>query len=142
MSSAAAHSGDPYAGHGSQSGFGYSQNQPPPYMQPPDTPSRSSYYPSKTAATEQTSSGFYDRGMSTSRRNPKNWSRKCWIILAIVSIIVIVIVIVVAVVVTRENRYPNYSKLQYNLVDTFSGTNFFDNFDYFTGYDPAAGFVQ
>lgn len=90
---------------------------------------------------EQTS-GFYGRGMATSRRNPKNWSRKCWIIVAIVSVIVLVIVIVVAVVVSRENRYPNYSKLQYNLVDTFSGSNFFDNFDYFTGYDPAAGFVQ
>ncbi|KAL6247268.1 hypothetical protein RBB50_005614 [Rhinocladiella similis] len=135
--SSAAHS-EPYAGHGFQSGFGYSQNEPPSFMQP-NAPFRSSY-PSKTAM-EQTS-GFYGRGMATSRRNPKNWSRKCWIIVAIVSVIVLVIVIVVAVVVSRENRYPNYSKLQYNLVDTFSGSNFFDNFDYFTGYDPAAGFVH
>jgi hypothetical protein len=62
--------------------------------------------------------------------------------LAVLLLIVLVIVIVVAVVVSRDNRYPDYSKLNYNLVDTYSGTSFFDNFNYFTGYDPAQGFVQ
>jgi len=77
-----------------------------------------------------------------SRRNPQNWSRRCWIILAVICVVILAIVIPVAVVVSRANRYPDYSTLNYNLVDTFSGTDFFDNFDYFTGYDPAAGFVH
>lgn len=85
---------------------------------------------------------FEKNQRSLSRRNPKNWSRKCWIISAIISVVVLVIVIVVAVVVSRQNRYPDYSALNYRLVETFSGPSFFDDFDYFTGYDPAQGFVQ
>jgi hypothetical protein len=79
---------------------------------------------------------------SSSRRNPKNWSRRCWILLAAVLVVLLLIIIIIAVVVSRANRYPDYSKLNYNLVDTYSGTSFFDNFNYFTGYDPAQGFVQ
>ncbi len=124
----------PYAGSASDSE--YLNAQPPPYTQP-DSNAR---YLSKSPAAN--ASGFYEKGATTSRRNPKNWSRKCWIILAVCVIIIVIIVIVVAVVVTRENRYPDYSTLNYSLVDTFSGSSFFDNFDYFTGYDPAAGFVQ
>lgn len=88
-------------------------------------------------------SGFYRKGDGlASRRNPKNWSRKCWIILAIAVVVVLILIIVIAVVVSRDNRYPDYSKLNYGLVDTFSGTDFFENFDYFSGYDPSGGFVQ
>lgn len=47
-----------------------------------------------------------------------------------------------AVVGTKLNSYPDYSALNYTLQDTYSGTNFFDNFDYFTGYDPTSGFVH
>ncbi|KIW59157.1 hypothetical protein PV05_03630 [Exophiala xenobiotica] len=124
----------PYAGSASDSE--YLNAQPPPYTQP-DSNAR---YLSKSPAAN--ASGFYEKGATTSRGNPKNWSRKCWIILAVCVIIIVIIVIVVAVVVTRENRYPDYSTLNYSLVDTFSGSSFFDNFDYFTGYDPAAGFVH
>jgi len=42
----------------------------------------------------------------------------------------------------RRNRYPSYTKLTYSIQDTYSGTSFFDNFDYFTGYDPSSGFVH
>ena len=88
-------------------------------------------------------SGFYGKeGAELSKRNPKNWSKRCWIILAVALVIIAIIIIVVAVVVSRANRYPDYSKLNYSLVDTFSGTDFYDNFDFFTGYDPAQGFVQ
>ena len=38
--------------------------------------------------------------------------------------------------------YPNYSKLDYSLKDEFSGSTFFDNFEYFTDTDPTHGFVQ
>ena len=76
------------------------------------------------------------------RWKPNTWSRKCWIITAAIVVIVLIIVIVVAVEVTKANRYPNYSALSYNLAETYSGESFFDNFDYFSGYDPASGFVQ
>ena len=88
-------------------------------------------------------SGFYGKeGESLSKRNPKNWSRRCWIVLAAALIVVLIIIVVIAIVVSRANRYPDYSKLNYNLVDQYSGTSFFDHFDYFTGFDPAQGFVQ
>jgi hypothetical protein len=91
---------------------------------------------------EAHASGSYEKGTSTSTRNPKNWSRKCGIILTVCVIIIATLVIVVALIVTRENRYPDYSTLNYTLIDTFSGSSFFDNINYLTGYDPAAGFVQ
>ncbi|KAL3422875.1 putative endo-1,3(4)-beta-glucanase [Phlyctema vagabunda] len=36
----------------------------------------------------------------------------------------------------------HWSKKVYCFVALDSGTNFFDNFDYFTGYDPTSGFVH
>ena len=94
-------------------------------------------------ATPTYTSDFYEKeDESPSKRNPKSWSRRCWLIVAVPPLIVFIIVIAVAVAVSWDNRYPDYSKLNYNLVDTYSGTSFFDNFNYFTGYDPAQGFVQ
>ncbi|EHY61114.1 putative glycosidase C21B10.07 [Exophiala dermatitidis] len=107
--------------------------QPPPYSQ---TQFGSGHGAAKYASVD------IREGGGRSRLHPKTWSRKCWILLAIGAIIVIVIAIVVPVVVSRNNRYPNYSSLNYSLVATYSGTSFFDNFDYFTGYDPASGFVH
>ena len=71
-------------------------------------------------------------------------------------------IVVVAVVVSRNNRYPDYNTLNYQLQDTCmsllvgclgvgwlsdslfadEGKTFFDMFNYFTGYDPSSGFVQ
>ncbi len=47
-----------------------------------------------------------------------------------------------AVLGTRANRYPDYNRLNYQLKDSYSGVNFFDRFDYFTGYDLSQGFVH
>ena len=77
-----------------------------------------------------------------SKWDPRGWSLKNKIFLATGIVVVIVAVIVGSVLGVRANRYPNYSKLDYRLVDTFSGSSFFDNFEYFTGTDPANGFVQ
>ncbi|KAI0024534.1 glycoside hydrolase family 16 protein [Xylariomycetidae sp. FL0641] len=74
--------------------------------------------------------------------NFRSWGKRTWAIVAVVVVIILIIVIVVPVEVAKANRYPNYSKLSYSLQDTYSGTSFFDNFDYFTGYDPAQGFVH
>ncbi|KAI0398313.1 glycoside hydrolase family 16 protein [Xylariaceae sp. FL0594] len=73
---------------------------------------------------------------------PRYWRKRTWagVIFALAAIIVIVVV--VPVKVTQANRYPNYSKLNYTVADEYSGASFFDNFNYFVGYDPAQGFVH
>ena len=74
--------------------------------------------------------------------NPKTWGRKTIIGVVVGTIILLVVIIVASVLGTKANAYPDYSKLNYALVDNYTGLNFFDNFDYFTGYDPSAGFVH
>lgn len=78
----------------------------------------------------------------SSKWHPSNWSKLT--ILGVIAAVVIVIVAVVvgAVLGTKANAYPDYSAINYTLVDTYSGTTFFDDFDYFTGYDPSSGFVH
>ncbi|KAK3308164.1 glycoside hydrolase family 16 protein [Chaetomium strumarium] len=88
--------------------------------------------------------------ISRSEWDPRSWSRRIWLIL--VTIIIIIVVAIVATVVGvratrnsgngKDDRYPNYTRLNYTLVDTYSGTSFFDKFDYFNTYDPAGGFVH
>lgn len=57
--------------------------------------------------------------------NPKNWSRRIWLIVATVTILIVVAIVatVIGVRATRDNgggnsSYPDYSKLNYTLVDT------------------------
>ncbi|RKU39979.1 hypothetical protein DL546_001589 [Coniochaeta pulveracea] len=74
------------------------------------------------------------------------WYSKKRVWTAVAVILLIVIVVPVAVTVSKEkqkeNRYPNYSKLNYTLLETYAGETFFDKFTYFTGYDPANGHVH
>ncbi|KAK3297013.1 concanavalin A-like lectin/glucanase domain-containing protein [Chaetomium fimeti] len=86
---------------------------------------------------------------SSSAWNPRNWTRRIWLI--IVTVIVVIVVVVVGTVVgVRATRngdsgntsYPDYSKLNYTLIDSYSSTSFFDKFDYFSTWDPAGGFVH
>lgn len=77
-----------------------------------------------------------------SKWDPRGWSLKKKLFLAAGVIVVIVAVVVGSVLGVRANRYPNYSKLDYTLQDTYSGSDFFNNFEYFTDADPANGFVQ
>lgn len=73
---------------------------------------------------------------------PRYWRKRTWAIVGVVAAVILIIIIVVPIKVAQANRYPNYAKLDYTLVDEYSGATFFDNFDYFTGYDPAQGFVH
>lgn len=41
-----------------------------------------------------------------------------------------------AVGAATNTSYPDYSPLNYSLQDTYAGTTFFDNFDFFTNDDP------
>ncbi|QSZ33755.1 hypothetical protein DSL72_005326 [Monilinia vaccinii-corymbosi] len=70
------------------------------------------------------------------------WSKKKLAIAGAGLIVLITVVVVVPVRVLKNRPYPNYSKLKYSLKDTYSGTDFFDNFDYFDAPDPSGGFVQ
>ncbi|KAI9852017.1 MAG: hypothetical protein M1838_002140 [Thelocarpon superellum] len=75
-------------------------------------------------------------------RHPRNWSRRKWIIFLLITVLLIVGIIVGVVVGVKMNKYPNYYKVNYGLVDSYSGPSFFNNFDYFTGADPTQGFVN
>ena len=77
-----------------------------------------------------------------SRWDPKNWTRAMKLCMIVGGVALVIFIIVVAVVESRNNRYPAYARLSYKLQDTYEGSSFFDNFDYFTGYDPSSGFVQ
>lgn len=77
-----------------------------------------------------------------SRFDPRGWRLRTKILAGIGVVVLIIVIIVASVLGTRANRYPDYSKLDYTLEDTYQGTSFFDDFNYFTGYDPAQGFVQ
>ncbi|RGP79954.1 hypothetical protein FLONG3_1898 [Fusarium longipes] len=74
--------------------------------------------------------------------NPRYWRRGVWAAVVLVFVVVLIIVIAVSVTKVKENRYPNYSPLSYSLADTYEGESFFDQFNYFTGYDPTFGFVH
>ncbi|KAK4238734.1 glycoside hydrolase [Achaetomium macrosporum] len=100
--------------------------------------------------SEPVVTAYEAREPSISRWDPRSWSRRIWLIL-VTAVIIIVVVIVAAVVGVRATRnngdsnndsYPNYTRLNYTLIDTYSDTSFFDKFDYFHDYDPAQGFVH
>lgn len=50
--------------------------------------------------------------------NVKSWGWKAWTSVGVVLAIVVAVVVAVAVVVTKNNKYPDYSKLNYKIVDT------------------------
>ncbi|KAK3717030.1 hypothetical protein LTR37_006085 [Vermiconidia calcicola] len=77
-----------------------------------------------------------------SRWSPKAWTRKVTIGVFAIAAGLLAVIIIAAVLGSRANAYPDYSPLHYTLVDTYSGRTFFDNFNYFTGYDATAGFVH
>ena len=100
----------------------FSSDNPPPYSPMYDKPS--------TAATH-------------SKWNPLYWPT--WVKLTGLGVttIIIIAIIVGAVEATKSSgSYPDYSYLNYTIADNYTGTSFFDNFNYFTGYDPSAGFVH
>ncbi|KAJ5104364.1 hypothetical protein NUU61_001711 [Penicillium alfredii] len=75
-------------------------------------------------------------------RQPSGWSlRKKLIFAAAVTAAAVIAVVIGAVVGVKVNRYPDYTPLNYRLVDTYQGKSFFDKFDYFSAEDPTHGFV-
>ncbi|KAL8348728.1 hypothetical protein RB601_002297 [Gaeumannomyces tritici] len=93
-------------------------------------------------------SWFYNPGLGT--KGPRAWKKRTWGLLA--GVVVLIVVIAVAVPMLQQqaelerrawfNTYPDYARLNYSLSDNYSGAKFFDNFNYFTGYDPTGGHVH
>lgn len=83
-----------------------------------------------------------DSYSKTEKWKPRNWSKRLRIGVIVGAVLLIAIIIIAAVLGARANSYPDYSALNYTLQDTYTGPGFFDNFDYFEGYDPAGGFVH
>jgi len=77
-----------------------------------------------------------------SRWNPKTWTRRTLLAVISASVVALIVLIVALYYGLRSKPYPDYTPLQYQLTDTYSGNDFFDQFDYFTGYDPTGGFVH
>ncbi|KAH9819871.1 Glycoside hydrolase family 16 protein [Teratosphaeria destructans] len=73
---------------------------------------------------------------------PRNWSKKVRLGVFAAVAVVIAAIIIGAVLGSKANSYPDYSKLTYTLNKTYSGTGFFDDFQYYTGYDTSSGFVH
>jgi hypothetical protein len=73
----------------------------------------------------------------------KRWyrTRRFWAA-AVFLILAVVIAVPVAITTIKnqqwKNRYPDYSQLSYTLSETYGGETFFNNFDYFEGYDPCS----
>ncbi|KAF2192943.1 glycoside hydrolase family 16 protein, partial [Zopfia rhizophila CBS 207.26] len=77
--------------------------------------------------------------------NQKIWGIAAWIWVGAITALLIVATILGGVLGARaiaSDTYPDYSKINYKLQDTYYGATFFDNFNYFTGYDPTHGFVH
>ncbi|KAK7534089.1 glycoside hydrolase family 16 protein [Phyllosticta citribraziliensis] len=77
-----------------------------------------------------------------SKWHPKSWGKNTKRAAFFGVCAIIVAIICGAYFGVRANKYPNYNKLNYTLRDTYSGSDFFDRFEYFTGYDPTSGFVH
>jgi hypothetical protein len=74
--------------------------------------------------------------------NPRRWSLRAKLIAGAVIVVVVIAAIVGAVEGTKANRYPDYARLDYRLLDTYAGPTFLDKFNYFSDKDPTNGFVQ
>ena len=88
---------------------------------------------------------YKDYGSPAPRRSkfdPRGWTRKTILIALGVAIVALIVLIVAIYFGVQNNSYPDYAPLTYTLQDTYSGPDFFDNFDYFTGWDPTQGFVS
>ncbi|KAJ5718726.1 hypothetical protein N7488_004372 [Penicillium malachiteum] len=73
--------------------------------------------------------------------DPRGWSLRRRLIIGVGILVAIVVIVVGTVEGIRANRYPDYSPLNYKLVDTYEGASFFDRFNYFSDEDPTDGTV-
>ena len=113
-------------------------------MQPTDIPkipdSPAVLVPSKSPELDGPKTPWYDY-RHWSLHNPRSWSLRKQLAVTGSIAVIIAVIIVGAYEGVMATRYPNYIPLNYKLVDTYGGTSFFDQFDYFSGEDPTNGHV-
>ncbi|KAJ6160437.1 endo-1-3(4)-beta-glucanase [Penicillium chermesinum] len=110
-----------------------SNNYAPATYNVPQAPPNPPKYSEVIGVEEEVYRPWYD---------PRGWSLRKKLIVAGCIVVVIIVVIVGGYEGWKVNRYPNYSKIDYKLVDTYAGSGFFDNFQYFSAADPTGGFVH
>ncbi|RAL13122.1 glycoside hydrolase family 16 protein [Aspergillus homomorphus CBS 101889] len=74
--------------------------------------------------------------------DPRGWSLLTKSLVAAGVVVAIVALIVGLVEGLKSSSYPDYSSLSYTLSRQYSGSSFFDEFEYYTATDPTDGFVQ
>ena len=74
--------------------------------------------------------------------DPRSWSLLTKLLVAGGVVVVIVALVVGIYEGTKSSSYPDYSALSYKLADTYSGSSFFDEFEYYTAADTTDGFVE
>jgi hypothetical protein len=82
-----------------------------------------------------------DRAPIFSWYNPRGWSLIKKVLVGLGAIVFIIVAILAPYYGVKLSRYPKYTPLDYRIVDTYSGTTFFDQFNYFTEEDPTDGHV-
>lgn len=74
--------------------------------------------------------------------DPRGWTLRIKLIAGGVTVAIIILIVGAVEGTKKRNRYPDYKRLEYKLVEDYSGKSFFDKFDYFSEKDPTFGFVQ
>lgn len=132
-----------YSGHGDDySRFGGATTQLPQFSESnyspaaynvPQAPPNPPKYSEVVGAEQEAQRPWY---------NPRGWSGRKKLIVAAIIAVLIIVIIVGAYEGWKVNRYPDYSKINYSLADTYSGEGFFQNFEYYSTWDTTGGFVQ
>ncbi|PYH39671.1 glycoside hydrolase family 16 protein [Aspergillus neoniger CBS 115656] len=107
---------------------------------PPYTATASA--PAAAGAAETAQKATVAKGAGGPWYDPRSWSVLTKSLVAGGLVVIIVALVVGIYEGTKPSSYPDYSALSYKLADTYSGSSFFDEFEYYTATDTTDGFVD
>lgn len=107
---------------------------------PPYTATASA--PAAAGAAETAQKATVAKGAGGPWYDPRSWSVLTKSLVAGGLVVIIVALVVGIYEGTKSSSYPDYSTLSYKLADTYSGSSFFDEFEYYTATDTTDGFVE
>ncbi|KAL7659058.1 hypothetical protein ACMYSQ_002002 [Aspergillus niger] len=111
----------------------------PPYTATASAPAAAG---AGAGAAEATQKAGVAKGAGGPWYDPRSWSLLTKLLVAGGVVVVIVALVVGIYEGTKSSSYPDYSALSYKLADTYSGSSFFDEFEYYTAADTTDGFVD